>query len=80
MNYSPWVAESDTTERLRAAPPTRTCRVDTELCSVFCASLDGRGFWGRTDTCVCMAESPTSSPETTTILLIRYTPVQNKMV
>ena len=44
MNYSPWVAESDTTERLRAAPPTRTCRVDTELCSVFCASLDGRGF------------------------------------
>ena len=29
----------------------------TELCSVLCGSLDGRGVSGRTDTCVCMAES-----------------------
>ena len=24
-----------------------------ELCSAFCASLDGRGVWGRMDTCMC---------------------------
>ena len=46
---------------------------------MLCASLDGRGVWGRMDTCicVCMAESLRCSPETTT-LLIGYTPVQNK--
>ena len=26
-----------------------------ELCSGICGSLDGRGVWGRMDTCVCMA-------------------------
>ena len=41
------------------------------------ASLDGRGLWGRIDTCVCMAESLCSSPETTTTLLISSTPIQN---
>ena len=43
-----------------------------------CASLDGRGAWGRMDTCICMAESLHCSPETTTTLLIGYTPKQNK--
>ena len=42
------------------------------------SSLDGRGVWGRMDTCICMAESLHSSPETTTTLLIFYIPVQNK--
>ena len=28
-----------------------------ELCSVLWGRLDGRGVWGRMDTCVCMAES-----------------------
>ena len=27
------------------------------LCLVLCGSLDGRGVWGRMDTCICMAES-----------------------
>ena len=45
-----------------------------ELCSVICASLDGKGVWERMDTCVCMAESLHCSPETTTILLIGYIP------
>ena len=25
-----------------------------ELCSMLCGSLDGRGVWGRMDTCICM--------------------------
>ena len=41
-------------------------------------SLDGRGVWGRKDTCVCMAESLCCSPEAVTTLLIGYTPIQNK--
>ena len=49
-----------------------------ELYSVLCANLDGRGVWRRTDTCICMAESLPCSPETTTTLLIGYTPIQNK--
>ena len=28
-----------------------------ELCSMSRGSLDGRGVWGRMDTCLCMAES-----------------------
>ena len=47
-----------------------------ELCSRLCASLDGRGVWGRMDTCLCMAESLHCSPETTT-LLIGYISIQN---
>ena len=42
-----------------------------------CASLDGRGTWERMDTCTCMAESLCCSPETTTTLLVSYTPIQN---
>ena len=48
-----------------------------ELCSILCASLHGRGAWGRTDTCVCMAESLHCSPELITTLLISSTPIQN---
>ena len=33
------------------------------------------GVWGRMDTCVCVAESPHCPPETTTALLIGYTPI-----
>ena len=33
---------------------------------------------GRTDTCICMAESLCCAPETTT-LLISYTSIQNKL-
>ena len=49
-----------------------------EVSSMLCGSLDGRRVWGRTDTCICMAESLCCSPETTTTLLIGYTPIQNK--
>ena len=49
-----------------------------ELCSMLCGSLDGRGVWGRMDTCICMAESLHCSPETITTLLIGYTLIQNK--
>ena len=49
-----------------------------ELCSVLCGSLDGRGIWGRMDTCICMAESLCCLPETITTLLISYIPIQNK--
>ena len=48
-----------------------------ELCSMLCASLNGRGFWGELDTCICMAESLHCSPEKITTLLISYTPKQN---
>ena len=47
-----------------------------ELCSMLCASLDV-GFWGRMDTCTCMAEALHCSPETATTLLMSYTPVKN---
>ena len=49
-----------------------------QLCSVLYASLDGKGLWGRMDTCICMVESPPCPPETTIPLLIGYTPIQNK--
>ena len=48
------------------------------LYSVLCGSLGGTGVWGRMDTCLRMAESLCCSPETTTISLISYTPIQNK--
>ena len=44
-----------------------------QLCSMLCGSLDGRGVWGRMDTCPCMAETLCSSPETITTLIIGYT-------
>ena len=51
-----------------------------ELCPMLCGSLDGRGVWGRMDSGTCIAESLHCSPETITILLIGYTPIQNKML
>ena len=45
-------------------------------CHVQC--LDRRGVWERMNTCICMAKSFHCSPETTTALLIGYTPRQNK--
>jgi len=36
------------------------------------------GIGGRMDTHICMAESLHCQPETTTTLLISYTPTQNK--
>ena len=44
---------------------------------MLCGSLDGRGVWGRMDTCICMAESLLCPHETVTSLL-RYTTIQNK--
>ena len=42
------------------------------------ASLDGREVWGRIYPCICMVEPLYCLPETTTTLLIDYTPTQNK--
>ena len=49
-----------------------------ELCSMSCGSLDGRGVWGRMDTCVCVAESLCCPPKSIITLLIGYTPIQKK--
>ena len=35
---------------------------------MLCDSLDGRGVWGRMDTCICMAESLCCPGETITML------------
>ena len=40
------------------------------LCSVLRGSLDGRGVWGRMNTCLCMAESLCYSPETVITLFV----------
>ena len=40
-----------------------------ELCSVLWGSLDGKGVWGRVDTCTYTAESLPSSPEAITTLV-----------
>ena len=39
-----------------------------------CGSLDEWVVWGKTDTCIYMAESLFCPPETITTLLINYTP------
>ena len=49
-----------------------------KLCSMLCCNADGRGVWGRIDTCICMAESLCCSPETVATLLIGYIPKQHK--
>ena len=49
-----------------------------QLCSMLCGSLDGRGVWGKMDTCICMAQSLLCSVETIITLLISDTPIQNK--
>ena len=41
-------------------------------------NLQNRLVWGRMDICICMAESLCYLPETITILLIGYTPIQIK--
>ena len=41
-------------------------------------SLDGRGVWGRMDTCIYKAESLCCAPETIAILLTDYSPKSNK--
>ena len=48
------------------------------LCSGLRGSLDGRGVWRKRGACVCMAEFLCCLPETITMLLISYTPIQNK--
>ena len=45
------------------------------LCLMLYGRLYGRGFEGRMDTCICMAESLCCPPETITTLLIGYTPI-----
>ena len=45
---------------------------------MLCVSLDGKGVWGRMDTCICMAESLHCSPKTNTTLLMGYILVQNQ--
>ena len=51
-----------------------------ELCSMFfVAAWMGGEVWGRTDTCIRMAESLCCPPETITTLFISYTPMQNKV-
>ena len=47
-----------------------------ECFSMLCGNLDGRGVWGRMDTCICMAESLCRPPETITTLSIGYVPVR----
>ena len=44
----------------------------------YLAAWMGGQFCGGVDTFICMAESLRCSPETTTTLLISYTPTQNK--
>ena len=48
-----------------------------ELCTMLNGSQDGRGIWGRMDTCICMPVSFCCSPETIIALLIGYIPIQN---
>ena len=47
------------------------------LHSSFCGSLDGKGIWGRMDTCICMTEPLCCSSENITTLLVGSTPVQD---
>ena len=39
---------------------------------MLCATLDGRGVWGRMGTWICMDESLPCSPEAITTLLVSY--------
>ena len=45
-----------------------------ELCSVLCGRVDGRGVWGRVDTLYVWLSPFTVHSESTTVLLISYTP------
>ena len=44
-------------------------------CLRSCGSLDGRGIWGRMDTCTRMPESFSYPSETITTLLVGYAPM-----
>ena len=46
-----------------------------KLSSMSCGSLDGKGVWGRMDTCIGMAESFCCPPETISTLLVCYIPI-----
>ena len=46
---------------------------------MLCASLDGRGVWGKVDTCIHMAEFFQCSSETITALLTGYNPIHKKL-
>ena len=48
------------------------------LCTMLCGSQNGRGVWGRMETCICLLESLHCSSETLATLLIGYAPMQNK--
>ena len=43
-------------------------------------SLDGRGVFGKMETCMCMAESLCWPPEAVTTLLISYNPIKLELV
>ena len=43
--------------------------------SMLRGKLDGRGVWGRMDTCVCVAESLCCPSETITTLSVGYIPI-----
>ena len=59
--------------------PTRTYCITQELCSILCGSLDGRGVWGRMDTCICTAEFLLDHLKLSQHwLLISSTSIQNK--
>ena len=45
---------------------------------MLCASLDGRGIWGRMDTCIRTPEFFQCSSETITALLTGYNPIHKK--
>ena len=49
-----------------------------ELCSTSRGSRDGRGVWGRMDTCTYMAECLHCPPETKTTLLTGCRSMHNK--
>ena len=48
-----------------------------EFCSMLPGSLDGRGVWGKMDTCICKAEFLHCSHETITAVLIDYIPIKS---
>ena len=55
--------------------PYTTAGSTVQNCVCICGRLDGKGLGGRTDARICMAESPSCLPGTTTTLLIHYTPI-----
>ena len=49
-----------------------------ELWSILCNNLNGKRISERIDTCICITESCSCTPETNTTLLINYTPIWNE--